>query len=65
LEKQVRRFGFEGNVAHFVNDYKGVATEPDQLGLQFSCVVSGGQAIDPLGGRGEGHPVPGLAGSDG
>ena len=64
LEEQVRRFGFEGDVADLVDDEAGVAAETDQLVLQPAGVVGGGEPVDPLAGGGEQHPVPGLAGAD-
>ena len=64
LEEQVRRFGFERDVADFVDDQAGVAAEPDQLVLEPAGVVGVGEPVDPLGGGGEQDPVPGLAGAD-
>ena len=64
LEEQVRRFGFERDVADFVDDEQRVAAEPDQFVLQPAGVVRGGEPVDPLRRGREQHPVPGLAGPD-
>jgi hypothetical protein len=61
LEEQVRRFGLERDVSHLVDNQQRVAAQPDQFGLQGAAVVGGGEPVDPLGGGGEQHPVPGLA----
>ena len=61
MEEQVRRFGFEGDVADFVDDDQWVA---GQLGLQIPGVVPGGEPVDTLGGGGELDAVAGLAGPD-
>ena len=61
LEEQVGGFGFEGDVADFVDDQQRVAAEPGELVLQAAGLVGFGQAGDPLGGGGELHPVAGLA----
>src|SRR5262249_58033809 len=55
----------EGDVADFVDDQQRVAAQPDQLGLEPPGMVGFGEAGDPFGGGGEGHPGPGLAGADG
>ena len=64
LEEQVRRFGFEGDVANLIDDQQRIPGEPDELSLQPAGVVGLGEPVDPLGGGGEQHPVPGLAGPD-
>jgi hypothetical protein len=64
LEEQVRRFGFEGDVADFVDDQQRVAGQPAQLVLQPAGVVGGGEPVDPFAGGGEQDPVPALAGAD-
>jgi len=64
LEEQVGRLGFERDIADFVDDQQRVAAQADQLGLQPPGVVGLGEAGHPLGGGGEAHPVPGLAGAD-
>jgi hypothetical protein len=64
LEEQVRRFGLERDVAHFVDDEQWVAGQADEFDLQGAAVVGGGQPIDPLRCGGEQDPVPGLAGPD-
>jgi hypothetical protein len=64
LEEQVRCFGLEGDVADLVDNQQRIPGEPGQLGLEPAGVVSLSEPIDPLGGGGEQHPVPGLAGSD-
>ena len=64
MEEQVRRFGFERDVPHFVDDQLRVAAKPDELGLQPAGVVGFGQDGDPVRGGGELDPVPGLAGAD-
>ena len=48
LEEQVRRFGFEGDVADLVDDQQRVAAEPGELGLQGAGVVGVGGPGDPL-----------------
>jgi hypothetical protein len=65
LEEQVRRFGFERDVADFVDEQAGVAAEPDEFVLEPAGVVGGREPVDPLGGGGEQDPVIGLAGADG
>ena len=42
----------------------GYAAQAGELGLEAAGVVGVGEAGDPLGGGGEGDPVPGLAGAD-
>jgi hypothetical protein len=48
LEEQVGGFGFEWDVAHFVDDEQWVAGQADEFGLQGAAVVGGGEAVDPL-----------------
>ena len=48
LEEQVRGFGFEGDVADFVDDEQRVAAEADQFVLEPAGVVGVGEAVDPL-----------------
>jgi hypothetical protein len=62
LEGQVGGFGFEGDVADFVDDQQGVTGQSGEFGLQGAAVVGGGQPVDPLGGGGEQDAVAGLAG---
>jgi hypothetical protein len=64
LEEKLRGFGFERDVADFVDDEQRVAAEPDELALQFAGVVGVGEPGDPFGCGREQHPVPGLAGAD-
>lgn len=64
LEEQVGRFGFEGDVPDLVDDDQRVPAHAAQLVLQAPVVVRCGEAVDPLAGGGEQHPVPGLAGAD-
>ena len=61
LEEQVGGFGFEGDVADFVDDEQRVAAEADEFGLQPAGVVGVGEAGDPFRRGGEQDPVPGLA----
>jgi hypothetical protein len=56
--------GSKGDVAHLVDHQQRVAAQPHQLGLEPAGGVGVGEAGDPLGGGGEGHPVAGLAGAD-
>ena len=64
LEEQVRRFGFEGDVADLVDDEQRVAAEALEVVLQDAVVVGVGEPVDPFGGGGEGDAVPGVAGPD-
>ena len=63
LEEQVRRFGFERDVADFVDDEQRVAAEFGELVLQTGGVVGVEEPRDPLGGGREEDPVSGLAGA--
>ena len=65
LEEQVGGFGFEGDVADFVDDDQRVAAEPAQLVVETAGGVGEGEAVDPFGGGGEHDAVPGVAGADG
>jgi hypothetical protein len=65
LEEEVGGFGFEGDVADLVHYEEGVGAELGQLGVEVAGVVGGGEAVDRLGGGGEGDAVAGLAGADG
>lgn len=64
LEEQVRCFGFEGDVADFVDDQQGVAAEASELVLQSPVVVGCCEPVDPFAGGGELDAVAGLAGAD-
>jgi hypothetical protein len=64
LEEQVGCFGFERDVADFVEYDQRVADEPARFGLQPSAAVCVGEPVDPLAGGGEQHPMPGLAAAD-
>ena len=48
MEEQVRGFGFERDVADFVDDQQRVAAEPDEFGLESAGGVGVGEAGDPL-----------------
>ena len=48
LEEQVGGFGFERDVAHFVDDEQRVAAQAAELGLEPAGVVGVGEAVDPL-----------------
>ena len=61
LEKQVGGFGFERDVADFVDDDEWVAPRSGQFGLDAAGVVGFGESGDPLGGGGEQDTVAGLA----
>ena len=65
LEEQVGGFGFEGDVADFVDDDERVAAEAAELVMEPAVAVGGGEAVDPFGGGGEDDAVAGLAGADG
>ena len=65
MEEQVGGFGFEGDVADFVDDQQRVTPEPDEFLLQLAGVVGVGEVGDPVGGGGEQDSVSGLAGPDG
>jgi len=47
FEEQVRGFGFEGDVADFVDDQQRIAAEADQFLLQPTGVVGFGQTGVP------------------
>ena len=53
LEEQVGGFGFEGDVADFVDDEERVAAEAAELVVEAAGVVGVGEAVDPFGGGGE------------
>ncbi len=65
LEEQVGGFGFEGDVADFVDDEERVAAEAAELVVEPAGGVGVGEAVDPFGGGGERDAVAGLAGPDG
>jgi hypothetical protein len=52
------------DVADLVHHHERDALQPAELGFEPSLPVSVGQASNPLGGRGERHPVPREAGPD-
>ena len=64
LEEQVGGLGLERDVAHFVDDDEGVASQAGDLGLEAAGAVGGGELVGPGGGGGEQDAVPGLAGFD-
>ena len=64
LEEQVGGFGFEGDVADFVDDEQRVAAEAAELVVESAGGVGVGEAVDPFGGGGEGDAVAGVAGAD-
>lgn len=55
------RFGVERDVADFVDHDEAVAGDLAYFGVEAVGAGSFGQAVDPAGGRGERHPVPGGA----
>jgi stage V sporulation protein SpoVS len=63
-EEQVGRLALKGQVADLIHDEDVVALEAAQLDLERVPVLGGLQAGHPVGRRGEGHPVPRLAGLD-
>ena len=65
LEEQVGGFGFEGDVADFVDDDQRVAAEAAELVVEPAGAVGEGEAVDPFGGGGEHDAVAGVAGADG
>ena len=64
LEEQVGGFGFEGDVADFVDDDERVAAEAAELVVESAGAVGDGEAVDPFGGGGEHDAVAGVAGAD-
>ena len=64
LEEQVGGFGFEGQVADFVDDQHGIARQFRELLGEPACVVRVGEAGDPVGGGCESNTVSGVAGLD-
>ena len=48
LEEQVGRFGFERDVADFVDDEQWLAAQPDEFVLQPAAVVGLNQAGHPF-----------------
>ena len=64
LEEQVGGFGFEGDVADFVDDEERVAAEAAELVVEAAWRVGVAEAVDPFGGGGERDAVAGLAGAD-
>jgi hypothetical protein len=64
LEKQVRCFGVEGDVAYVVDDQQRVAAQSLQLRSEAPCVVVVNEAGDPVGRRSEEDAVSLLGCSD-
>ena len=64
MEEQVRGFGFEGQVADFVDDDQPVTAQPGQFLRQAALPVGVGQAGDPFGGGGEQNPLALMGGDD-
>ncbi len=64
LEEQVGGLALERDVAHLVDDDERHPGEAAQLVLELAGVVSGAEAVDPLGGGGEGHAMASQAGPD-
>ena len=58
VEEQVRRFGFERDVADLVDHQQRVAAQPEEFRLQPSAAVGVGEPVDPLAGGGEQHRCP-------
>jgi hypothetical protein len=64
LEEEVRGFGFEGDVADFVDDEQRCSPEPAELVVEAALGVGVAEACDPFGGGRERDGVTGLACSD-
>jgi hypothetical protein len=64
LEQQVGCFGFERDVADFVDDQQRHTAEFDQFVLEPVAVVGRGETVDPSRGGGERDAVSSLAGAD-
>ena len=64
MEEQVGGFGFEGDVADFVDDDERVAAQSAELVVQPAVAVGEGEAVDPFGGGGEHDAVAVVAGAD-
>jgi hypothetical protein len=62
LEEKVRGFGFEGDVADFVDDVERVAAEAPELVVEPAGVVREGEPVDPLRRGREEDPMSCLAG---
>jgi hypothetical protein len=60
LEKQVGRFGFERDVAYVVHYQDRIAAQFRQLRREPALAVGVLEPVDPVCGRSEQHPVPGL-----
>jgi hypothetical protein len=64
LEEQVRCFGFEGQVADFVDDQQRDPAQAFEFVGEPAGVVGCGEAGDPVGSGGELDAVSGVAGLD-
>src|SRR6266511_3903823 len=54
----------ERDVADLIDHYEGEASKATELLLQATLAMGVSETGHPLGGRGEGHAVPGEAGPD-